>query len=628
MVVEPSPKRESERPTTLLIFPPQWTPHHPHFSLTSLAGHLRSRGYPVVLRDLNVEYFHHLLHPKQLDVLWRKAQLAAQFYGVEMVLTGMLGETDLRGYLAAERATYLQKFIPDNFERWQKTTEMMIDATRIMRDPTRFYDPLQLVGAMLVIDNALEFASLPHHPIRMHFNNLELPFHSYNFNEMEQFTRNRDDNMFLPFFERAVPELLDVGADIIGISINSFSQVFPGLTLARMIREQKPADCILNIGGNFFGRLKEVLLQRPEFFEMFADTMILGEGERYLLELVQAVETGRPFEQVPSLIYYREGKVNFTYEMPPEPLESVGFQDFDGLPLELYFSPEIVACIHATKGCYWRKCTFCDSDFGVTSDKKSLDRLIEEIRHLRQRFGIRHFEFIDECIPPGYMREMAQRFIDEKLDIHWFANARTETVFTYEFCDLLHRSGLTMLLWGVESGSPRVMEMINKGVEVEKRIDILRDSSRAGIWNFAYIFFGFPTETREEAMSTIKLIVGNTDVINSYGRSVFTLGKHSKLRDKAFEYGILDIIEDDQEFSTNLFYHTANGLNSEERTEMLNLCTKMSAEAYGGDPLWMYLRYRENLHLFLARHGLDYVRKYNLSEVEETPRGFEIEAVW
>lgn len=169
-----------------------------------------------------------------------------------------------------------------------------------------------------------------------------------------------------------------------------------------------------------------------------------------------------------------------------------------------------------------------------------------------------------------------------------------------------------MIMWGVESGSPRLLKLMKKGVSPKGRLEILRNSTEAGIWNFAYVFFGFPTETQEEAMMTIDLVRHHTDIVHSYGRSVFTLGKHSPLMQDPSHFGVFNLIEEKQEFSTNLTFETLGGLQGLQVTEIADMCNRLCREAYG-DPLWMTLRSRESLHLYLARYGQRFVRTYDLS---------------
>ncbi|HEY9856792.1 MAG TPA: radical SAM protein, partial [Stenomitos sp.] len=190
-------------------------------------------------------------------------------------------------------------------------------------------------------------------------------------------------------------------------------------------------------------------------------------------------------------------------------------------------------------------------------------------------------------------------------------NGRLERAITPDLLQLLHESGLRMVLWGFESGSDRILDLIKKGIDPERRYDILQASNDAGIWNFAYIFFGFPSETREEAMSTIEAICRNTNIIHSYGRSVFTLGKQSPLFLEAAAHGIVDVMEDLEELSTNLHYRTTLGMDNAELNQVLKLCTQQCSEAYGYG-LWFFLRYRENIHLYVAKYGLEHVKNYKM----------------
>lgn len=600
---------------TTLIFPPQWTPLNPHFAVTSLAGHLKENGYEVQLRDLNIEFFDYILTPEYIEFCIQKALLDCNSLATEILLRFGLEDNSAEFDLSVNKFFHIEKYLKENSKVIRETIDRILEVKEVLRCPEGFYNPYYLVDALNNIDHALEIISLPYSPSRLHFNDFYNPSCPLNIDNIVDYCRNKDNNMFYRFYESVMPKLWENRSDLIAISINSFSQVLPGLSLAMMLKEKREFKYHISIGGNFFTRLKKALLNKPQFFHIFADSLVLGEGEKSILELIRVLEKGKSLHDVPSLLFLSEDgeEVLFSYQGEPEKLDKIGFQSLEGLPLEKYFSPTRVLCIRASKGCYWGKCTFCDSDFGVTPDVRSIDSLIEEIEYLKNRYGIRNFEFIDECLNPDYMEKMAHAFKKAKLNIHWFANARTETSFFEKRLLDLRNSGLTMLLWGVESGNQRIMKLINKGVSFDKRIDILSRSARVGIWNFAYIFFGFPSETESEAMDTINFICKNTEVIHSYGRSIFTLGKHSKLCQVAKKYGIIDIIEDPQEFSTNLHYKTTRGMNNEQISEMVKKCTRMCTEAYG-NPLWMYLRYREILHLYLVKYGYRFIRQFKFDQ--------------
>jgi hypothetical protein len=114
-------------------------------------------------------------------------------------------------------------------------------------------------------------------------------------------------------------------------------------------------------------------------------------------------------------------------------------------------------------------------------------------------------------------------------------------------------------------------------------------------------------------METIDTIIEYRDRIHSYGRSVFTLGRHSLLYLEAEKYGIFDIVEDSEELSTNLHYSSKGGLSDKEIDELMKVCTDKCAQAYEHS-LWYYLRYRENIHLYLVRHGKDFVRDFKVQQ--------------
>ncbi|MFP4498189.1 MAG: B12-binding domain-containing radical SAM protein, partial [Vulcanimicrobiota bacterium] len=565
-----------------------------------------------------------ILSPEYLQYIRQKINMDYGFMKSQAPLKLLIQDNSLEFHIEAMRMLAMEKFFEENASLADRLPEMILDAKETLRDPRRFYQADLLMDAMYVIEKSLEKASLPFHPARLSLNNFEQPQMMLETNYLIEYANSRNENMFYKFYERKLDEILEVDADLIGISINSFSQVLGGLTLARMLKERVGKNARINIGGNFFMRVKNTLMKRPEFFENFCHSISLGEGEKQVLIMVEELHKGNGFKNVPDLLYYApddEEKVKYTFCQDPEKLDNIGFQDPTGLPVHLYFTPDIVMCLQSSKGCYWGKCSFCDTDYGIKHDIKSLDRLIEEIKYSRDLHGVRNFEFIDESIRPGYMRKMAQRFIDEGLNINWFCNGRLEDDFTPELLKLLHKSGLTMVLWGLESGSRRIHRLINKGVDFQNRFEVLKNAHNAKLWNFAYIFFGFPTETREEARKTIDTIIENKTIIDSYGRSVFTLGKHSILCREAEKFGILEVVEDSEELSTNLHYRAKTGMDDEAIDEMMKECTRCCAEAYDYN-LWYYLRNRENIHLYLVKYGRDYVRNYKV------PGDTSLTSVW
>lgn len=594
-----------------LLFPPQWTPLSPYYALSSLAGQLRHNNYDVDIKDLNIDFYNKLLTPENLIKV--QDYIEAEFDDLVEEMKREKSDSDTYDGQTERFKKMLVKFLKmkefktSREEELKKIPHLIGNALDIMRCKERFYRPDLLAESMHVIDIALEIASIPYLPSQISFANFNNPFMKLTYDSL--YEHCKEDLMFRDYYTGRLQEIINGQYDLISISINSNSQLIGGLTLAMMLKEQVNAH--INIGGNYFGRVVDTLLDKPEFFETFCDSINVGEGEGPIVEIAKYVEGKIQAEDVPNFLWIKEGKVVKNPDKPPIPLEQMQNQDLTGFDLEKYLAPDIVIPTQTSRGCYWRKCSFCDHDFGQYLNVKSVDKVVEHFKELNEKFGITHFEIIDESISPEYLENLSKKIIESGLKIYWFNNARLETEFTKKRLELAYEAGLRMLLWGFESGSERIMKLINKGIDIKKRLDILRDAKDSGIWNFAFIFFGFPSETEEEAMETIDTICNNTDLIMSYGRSIFTLGKHTRLKDNPERYFITEIVADEQELSPSYSFKVSQGMNQSEVSKMGNLCTNRAREAYGGYPLWMALRYREILFLYICKHGAEDVHAFN-----------------
>lgn len=594
---------------------------NPHFSLYTLGGYARSQGLNFQPHDYNAEFFRYILTPNYLDYTLARVRNACTYLQMRVQMGVMRHEKSPEFGAISARFLELKKYLGPQYRVWRSVKQELPDAVSVFTDKERFYDPAQLLRAYITVDRALDLVSLPFYPSRLRFNDFSAPCHAMTVEGLIGFTANREENVFLPFLEAKAQQLAcEVrqadGPVLVGISINSHSQLFGGLTLARLLKELALPNLHVNLGGNYFLRVKEALLTKPRFLEFFADSIAWGEGEKPLLALYRAVERGESLAGVPNLLFRdAAGEVQLTPGTEPIPLAERAMPSLEGLDLSLYFTPELVISTRTSKGCYWQKCTFCDSDYGVKHDTCPVSLVADEWQHLGERYGIKNFELIDEAMTAPYMVELCRQLQERGVKVHFFGNGRTDRDFKPEVFVPLAQGGLTMVMWGIESANPRILKLINKGVDIKGRLDILRASHAAGVWNSGYIFFGFPSETEEEAQQTIDLLCQNTDIINSYGRSVFTLGKHSKIRLSAKELGIVDIIADDQEFSTILSYRVTRGMDRPAALRMAERCRQACIKAYGV-PLWMFLRYREVIHLYLQEKGMDFVANHKLSREE------------
>ena len=598
---------------TLLIFPPQWMPVSPHFALPTLLGQFEGTGYDAAVMDLNIDFYNKILTKNYVE---KSLEMAHRLYPLlkENIKTYFDKNKKFADYTFVQRneiakASMIENTLKKHGNSLQRVAMFIDKSVEIMKSKEHYYNPKLFLSAINNIKTALEICSMPYYPTKLDFTSYSNELLTLDYESIKYYVFDDNSNIFSGYFSSMLEQIKAHNADYIGISINSSSQIIAGLTLAHMLKKETNAH--IDIGGNHFGRVVDALEKYPEFFELFCHSVLIEEGEVPCVQLAKHIAGEIPIEEVPNLMYLKDGKVVSNPKIEPKKLNDLKIPSLDGYDLSKYFAPEIVMPYPASRGCYWRKCSFCDHDFGMFYNIKNIDKLIEEMKIFKEKYNITKYEFIDEAISPAYMEAMSKRIIEEGLDVQFICDARLETGFTKEVCELAVKAGLRMVLWGFESGSKKIMKLINKGIDIDKRLDILRTAREAGIYNFAFIFFGFPAETRRDALKTIKVICDNTDIINSYGKSVFTMGKHTKLREAPEKYGVVGETKQVSEFSPTYEY-TAVGMTKQELNDVINLCTKRANNAYG-NALSFHLLSREILFLYLCKYGVDDLCNYKLS---------------
>ena len=595
-----------------LIFPPQWTPFNPYFALYTLAGHLKSKKINIDIHDTNLRFYHHIMSAGYIQQ-FKKDILT---YYEELTTKGPQNRSDKESHRhkVMQQLIFKEKILFDNLDA------NVEEAKQALKNPDIFYDPTQLIQSSNKLEYYFKLLSVPYYPAAIYFSYYQDPRYKMNLESLIEIIES-EENFFEEytqlFFEQ---ELANNQYDYIALSINTDSQVLSGLLLAYKLKKHYGSKVHINIGGNYFTRLTEVIESKPEFFHYFADSMISGEGEVPIEKLITVLSKGNSLDTVPNLTYYdhETNTIKTTEEQPwLKNLDVLGKLDLSQIPINDYFLPEITLPIQLTRGCYWGKCSFCDHFYGPKVGHKSQDRLLDEVKEALS-YGINKFVFVDEMLSPSMVTSFANKVLEEKLDIQWFTNFRTENGFTQEILDLAYKSGLRLVMWGVESKSDRILKAINKGIDLEHRFEVLERSDKANIWNFAFIFFGFPTETIEEAFETIKCVSMPKYHIDSYGKSIYTPGKQSAIVQHYKDYGISELNEDDSEFATWYNYKTITGMNSRSISKVAKLCSKFYILVHKNQPpLWFKFTNRDILFLYICHYGKKQVKKWHFKAIKD-----------
>ncbi len=598
---------------TALIFPPQWFPSQPYLALPTLTAFLQHHGHEVDQFDFNIESYDTFLSRDYLEECLEKikGRLNQPAYTpeeneVKGVYREILGDTD-----------FLESVLNG-----------VEDAKNAMRTEEMFFQFPVYKQAYTTLKVAMQLISYAHYPTKI---DLESYFMKGNPEEnlegILQATADPVSNPYLTLFENRM--LSDVSWDeygLVGISIIHVGQVIAGLTLARLLREKYPHLHIC-IGGSVFTRHSGIMENKQVLFEKVFHSIIQFEGEYPLLKLVEQLKSGGSLSEVPNLTYLDQGKVITNAKSESLPYDQLVRPTFDHLPLEKYLMPYPVLPYMASRGCYWGKCTFCTHSHIYDSyyRKDNEERVALDLDYLGKRHGTRYFTFSDEAISPNAFKRMSYSVLKHKVDMRALGMIKFEadTVESEDLFKDMFEAGFIMLFFGLESANDRILSIIDKGCDQKTEKIVLENSSRAGIWNHLYLFFGFPTEEREEAEDTIQFTIDHGErgdgSIHSVGQSTFTLEKDSAIYHNPQKFSIDRILRDpDRDMAIIFDYEIQKGMPREEIMEVYERFNGVLEEQFPSRKIWNYLS-REHFLLYLDRFGREELLKMAQDEsVTET----------
>jgi radical SAM superfamily enzyme YgiQ (UPF0313 family) len=243
----------------------------------------------------------------------------------------------------------------------------------------------------------------------------------------------------------------------------------------------------------------------------FVDFVIVGEGEITLSLLLDALEKGSESElhRINGLVFKKNGSIVKNNDQSY-------ICDLDSLPYDFRellinykeYSPRDMGLMVGCRGCPFN-CYFCASKLMWRRRVRfrSIENIIQEMKHVVEKFGTKHFLFEDDNFIMDRKRLIAfcKALKDEKLDITWEIQGRVGSL-DEEICKILKASGCVDIAIGIESGSERILKDINKGTTISQARDTAKILNKSGLPWKAFIVVGFPTETENDIDETIKFI--------------------------------------------------------------------------------------------------------------------------
>lgn len=381
----------------------------------------------------------------------------------------------------------------------------------------------------------------------------------------------------------------------VGISTKTGPQIRYALEASKIVKQNMNVPVV-------WGGVHPSLLPGQTLENENIDIVVQGEGEKTFLELVQALAEGKTPSQVKGIWYKENGTIKKT---PPRP-----FIDLNKQPSLSYnlvdihkYSMKVFGIDHirfsSSRGCPYR-CGFCYNTVfnrgkwrGLTAEKT-----VAEIEKIRRQFGIRGFQLTDDLFFKDMkrVRKILQKILVKKLDVVFTkldVHGNELSKLDDDFLKLLEKVGCQMIVVGAESGSKKILNLLNKGINVSQVIEFNRRIKRFSIIPKYSFMMGFPTETKSDIRETITLILrlldDNREAMKDI--NIYTPYPGTELFDLSLESGLKPPGKVEDWISFN--WRTINRKNApwitKEREELLKMlhCSSLFLEKnYFLKPIW------------------------------------------
>jgi len=261
-------------------------------------------------------------------------------------------------------------------------------------------------------------------------------------------------------------------------------------------------------GGPHPSAIPEDVLNESEI-----DCIVQGEGD-FILK--QIVENG-PSQSIPNLFFKKDGKILMSEVQNYfiKDLDVLPFPSYELVDIKKYRQPQIssrkqpLGYIETSRGCY-SKCTFCNKNIhGFKVRMKSPMKVVDEMERMLN-MGFREIHIIDDIFTADMNRAytICEEILKRGLKFPWYPRGgiRVDRV-NLDLLKIMKKSGCYRIPFGIESGSQRVIDVINKRITLEQAENAVRLAKEAGLETECYFMIGHQTETEEDIRKSIDFAI-------------------------------------------------------------------------------------------------------------------------
>ncbi|MBT8379537.1 MAG: B12-binding domain-containing radical SAM protein [Ignavibacteria bacterium] len=304
--------------------------------------------------------------------------------------------------------------------------------------------------------------------------------------------------------------LIEEKPDLVAIYVNLMTKLNVLETIKFIKSKNELIKSKIILGG------PEVRYNAEDFLKNGADYVVIGEGEKTFYELILALEQKKELKNVKSIGYIdQNGKATFTPErsliknideLPFPNRGGIQIKDYQNAWKTKYNRDAISVC--TMRGCPYT-CKWCSrAVYGLTYRRRSPNKVVEELRLITDEYNPDSLWFVDDVFTVSH--KWLFKFNDElkknNLKITYECITRADRM-NEEVIAALKESGCFRVWIGAESGSQRIIDVMDRRVKVEQVQKMIQLSNKYGIETGTFIMLGYPGETEKDIEETIHHLV-------------------------------------------------------------------------------------------------------------------------
>ena len=267
-------------------------------------------------------------------------------------------------------------------------------------------------------------------------------------------------------------------------------------------------ESVIVLGG------PDVRHNKKDYLDTGANIVVFGEGEQTMLEIVKAVQAGmkNEFGHVDGIAYYSDGALVETKERTRiRPVDSIPFPNRHKINMQQYLDVwkkhhgKSAMTVSTQRGCPYT-CKWCSTAvYGQSYRRRSPKIVVEELKHIKETYNPDTIWFVDDVFSvshkwiEGFKNELIKQDVHIPFECITRADRMDEQVI-----DWLKEAGCFRVWIGAESGSQKVIDLMDRRVSVEQVRHMIQLTRKKGMQAGTFIMLGYPGETEEDIFETVK----------------------------------------------------------------------------------------------------------------------------